>query len=198
MCVGKDRNGTAQQLSSSSLDTAHHMSGVTEEVERHDGKAQQSSTSGSAMHEMHDSSSSWTDRFLPPRAKAAAKQQAAAADTHTADAQTSQINQLLPVCQTSAVHEVAMDRHGSAVECVGQAATAAPDVQVVENGTSFVSALMSITACISSLYTKWPMQFRLAVLQPLCAFKQQLYATSSMSGQASMDRYLRLDCMHST
>ena len=73
------------------------MSGFTEEVERHDGKMQQS-TIGSAMREMHDSSSSWTDRSLPRRAKAAAKQQPAATETHTAVAHTSQTAQLQPVC----------------------------------------------------------------------------------------------------
>ena len=187
VCVGQGRSATAQQLSTSSPDTARHMSGVTEEVEEHSDKAQQSSTSSSAMREMHDSSSSWTRSSLAPRAKAAAKQQITAARTHTADAQISQINRLQPVCQQSAVHDAATDRHRSAVECIGQAATAAPHADVAENGMRFASALILNTACISP-YTKWPMQLRLAVLQPLCAFNQQLYATSNTSGQASMDQ----------
>ena len=147
MClVGKGRNGTAQQLSSSSLDTAQHMSAITEEVERHNGKVQQSSTGGSAVREMHDSSSSWTDRSLPSGATAAAKQ-AAATYIHTADTKTSQMDQIQPVCQQSAVHAVGEDMPGPAVVCVGQAATAVPDA---ENGMSFMRLLIFIMHLITT------------------------------------------------
>lgn len=155
--VGQGKNGPAQHLSSSSQDTAHHMSGITEEVERHDGKVQQTSTSGSAMREIHDSSSSWTDRSLLPRAKAAAKQQPAATRTHTAGVQTSQTGQLQPICQSSSVPEVAVDMPESVVAHVCQAATAVPDAEVAENGMSFVSVLILIMSCIPFLHTRWPM-----------------------------------------
>lgn len=135
--VGSGRNVTAQQLSSSPLDTKQHMSGITEEVgERPDGKVQQSSTSGSAMREMHDSSSSWTDRSLPLKGKAAARHKAAATHIHTADAPTSQIDRLKPVCQTSVAPDVSVDMPGFAVVCIDQAATAVPGIEVAENGRS--------------------------------------------------------------
>ena len=158
MClVGQGRNGTAQHLSSSSLDTVHRTSGITEEVERHDGKMQQS-TSGTVMREMHDSSSSWTDRSLPRRAKAAAKQQPAATEIHAADAPTSQTDQLQPVCQSLAVPDVVVDMRGSAVAQICQAATAAPDAEVAQNGMSFACALILTMSCISLLFLKWPVQ----------------------------------------
>ena len=142
MCVclvGSGRNVTAQQLSSSPLDTKQHMSGITEEVgERYDGKVQQSSTSGSAMREMHDSSSSWTDRSLPPRAKGlpAAKHQAAATYVHAADAYTSQMDRLKPVCPTLVAPDVSVDMPGCAAVCTDQAVTAVPGIEVAENGRS--------------------------------------------------------------
>ena len=91
------------------------------------------------MRAMHDSSSSWTERSLPPRAEAAALRQAAVADMHPPDAQTCQQEQpqktAVPILKVPA----------TAAACSRQTATAATDAG---NGVSFVSLLMSDVSCV--------------------------------------------------
>lgn len=170
--LGTGRSGTARQLSSPSCDTARHMSGITEEADRQHGQPQLSSTGGSAMRAMHDSSSSWTDSSLPPKAKAAAKQQGAGADIHTADADTGQTKHV----QESVVPDVAVDMLRSTVVCLDQAMMARPDagVAVVTAPENGMSLLVLIVSCISNAEQKWLMLLRLATLQPVCAVNTML------------------------
>lgn len=161
------------------------MSGITEEADRQHGKPQLSSTSGSAMRAMHDSSSSWTGSSLPPKAKPAARHQAAVADTHTADANTSQIQHL-----QSAVPDGAVDMQRSTVVCVDQAMVARPDAEVAvavvaapDNGMSLLTLIASCISAHNTVHTVAHVVETVAVLRPLCAVNTKLYATSYAHGR---------------
>lgn len=138
--TGKDKTALPQQLNNLAQ-ARHHAGRRTQEEEEAHSTAQHSSTGGSAMRAMHDSSSSWTDRSLPATTSAAAKQQADVACLPTPHAQVEHV-QPVPL---KPVPEGAMDMQGADSEaaCVGQAASVVPAPGPVAtaplNGTSLVT-----------------------------------------------------------
>lgn len=131
----------AQQLSKPPCDS-HHAGGPTQVQEKTPhGKTQHSSTSGSAMRAMHDSSSSWTDRSLPPRTQVAGAQQQA--DAACLQPPQAQMQRLQPVClKPMAPDGGVMDMQAAGAACTSQAAPlaasdAAAVVTVPQNGMSF-------------------------------------------------------------
>ena len=186
--LGTGRSETAQQLRSPACHTAHHMSGITEEADRQHGKPQLSSTSGSAMRAMHDSSSSWTGSSLPPRARPAARHQAAVADTHTADADTSQIQHL-----QSAIPDGAVDMQRSTVVCVDQAMVARPDAEVAvvaapDNGMSLLTLIASCISAHNTVHTVAHVTETGSTATIMCS-QHKAVCHILCTWQASMDMY---------
>lgn len=88
------------------------------------------------MRAMHDSSSSWTDRSLPPRPKAASKQQAAGTISSAAACPAPLEEHLKPICQDVLVSEaalkssiVALDATKAAEEAATEAAAEAVEAE---------------------------------------------------------------------
>ena len=128
MCVcavGKGESALARQLNKAPGDSPH-AGGLTQVMEKQPhGKAQHSSTSGSVMRAMHDSSSSWTDRSLPPRAQAtAAPQQADAASLQPPHAQREPEHHEPSCLKPVAPDDCIIEMHAGPV-CAGQAAVPA-------------------------------------------------------------------------
>lgn len=165
------------------------MSGITEEADRQHGKPQLSSASGSAMRAMHDSSSSWTDSSLPPKAKAAARQQAAVADIHTADAEAGQTMHL----QQPAMPDGAVDKQRSTVVCVDQAALARPDagVAIVAAPKNGMNLLILTASCISTYNTVHTVAHVVETghVATIVCSRHKAVRHTEFTWQASMDLY---------